>query len=199
MSKNQIIMKDHPMKAFWTVVVSILLAACSASSEMIVPSKVPSIVPTPTALVVYRDVTNKFELTYSKSDFQIDSYKYPGVVVDFLLNLKDDFTGKNLEEVRVSIAVNPECHFIREGFSAFIESASINRVDFTKYSARDSASKSNTFETISYQTFHNELCYEIHTNIREYNLDRFPELTEYSRTLLDTKLDSLIKTFRFLE
>lgn len=151
-------------------------------------------------LAVYQDFTNKFELTYSKSDFQFDSYKYPNVAVDFLLNLEDNFPGKNLEEVRISIAVNPECHFIG-GYSltAVIENATINGVDFTKYSARDSGSGTNVFETITYQTTHNDNCYEIHTRIREYRLDVFPNLTEYSRSLLDAKVDSLIKTFRFIE
>jgi hypothetical protein len=185
------------MKTFWNIVFSILLAACSPASEIIVPSKIPSIVPTLPAVVVYRDVTNRFELTYSKNDFQIASDKLPCVAVDFLLNLAEDFGGKNLEEVRVSIAVNPDCYFVRE--DGFKESASINGIDFTKYSERNSGSKSNVFETLTYQTTHNGNNYEIQINIREYRLDRFPDLTEYSRTVLDTKLDSLIKTFKFLE
>ena len=187
------------MKAFWNIAFSIVLSACSTSSEIIVPSKNPSIVPTPTALVVYRDVTNKFELSYSQSDFQIASDKYPGVAVDFLLLLDDDFAGKNLEEVRVSIAVNPECQFIYGyGMTAVIESATINGISFTKYSARDSGTSTNVFETITYQTTLNGNCYEIHTNIREYVLKVFPDLTEYSRSLLETKLDDLIKTFRLI-
>ena len=188
------------MKPFYNVVVSIVLAACSVSSEVVTPTKVTSIATTPTALAVYQDVTNKFELTYSKSDFQIDPYKYSGVAVDFLLNLEDNFPGKNLEEVRVSIAVNPECHFIKVyGAAALVESAIINGISFTKISIRDSGSGINVFETLTYQTTHNGNCYEIHTRIREYRLDRVPNLTEYSRTLLDTKLESLIETFRFLE
>ncbi len=100
----------------------------------------------------------------------------------------------------MSIAVNPECHFIKMyGATALVESATINGISFTKISIRDSGSGINVFETITYQTTHNGNCYEIHTRIREYKLDRFPNLTEYSRTLLDTKLDSLIETFRFLE
>jgi len=190
------ILKDLRMKAFWSIVFSILLVACSTSSEIIVPSKIPSIVPTPPALVVYRDVTNKFELTYSQRDFQITSSKLSCAAVDFLLNLEEDFAGKNLEEVRVSIAVNPQCYLAEDGFK---ESARINGIDFTKYSLRNSGSKSNIFETITYQTTHNGNSYEIRIDIREYRLDRFLDLTEYSRTLLDTKVDSLIRTFKFLE
>jgi hypothetical protein len=184
------------MKTFWNIVFLILLAACSPTSEIIVPSKTPSIVPTPTALVVYRDVTNRFELTYSQNDFQIASDKLPCAVVDFLLNLEDDFAGKNLEEVRVSIAVNPECWLTEYGFK---ESARINGIDFTKYSVRNGGTSTNIFETITYQTTHNGNIYEIRIDIREYRLDSFPELTEYSRTLLDTKVDRLIKTFKFIE
>lgn len=185
------------MKPSWSFVFSLVLVGCSASSKVLSPTKVTIIVPTPTKLVVYQDVKNKFELTYSQGDFQIDSYKYPGVAVDFLLDLEDNFPGKNLEEVRVSIAVNPECHFIK--VYSYAESATINGINFTKIPIRDSGSGANIFETITYQTTYNGNCYEIHTNIREYRLDMFPNLTEYSRTLLDTKLDSLIKTFRFLE
>ena len=188
------------MKFFWGVVVSVVLVSCSASSEVVTPTKVMSIVSTHIELVVYQDVTNKFELTYSQSDFQIDSYRYPGVAVDFLLNLEDNFAGKNLEEVRVNIAVNPECHFIKTyGPSALVESATINGIPFTKISIRNSGSGTNVFETITYQTTYNDNCYEIHTMIREYRLDRFPNLTEYSRSLLEIKLDNLIGTFKFLE
>lgn len=188
------------MKFFWAVVVSVVLVGCSASSEVLAPTKVTTIVPTPTELAVYQDVTNKFELTYSQSNFQIDSDKYPGVAVDFLLNLEDNFPGQNLEEVRVSIAVNPECHFIKGyGGTALVESATINGISFKKISIRDSGSGINIFETITYQTTHNGNCYEIHTNIREYRTDRVPNLTEYSRELLDMKVDNLIRTFRFLE
>jgi len=190
------ILKDHLMKAFWIIVFSILLAACSTSSEIIVPSKIPSIVPIPPALVVYRDVTNGFELTYSQSDFQITSDKLSCAAVDFLLNLEEDFAGKNLEEVRVSIGVNPECYLAEYGFK---ESARINGIDFTKYSVRNGGTMANIFETITYQTTHNGNIYEIRIDIREYRLDSFPNLTEYSRTLLDTKLDSLIRTFKFLK
>jgi hypothetical protein len=188
------------MKSLWGVAVSIALAACSVSTEVVEPTKFVSPVATPLGLVVYRDATNKFELTYSQSDFQIDSYKYSGVVVDFVLNLEDHFPGKNLEEVRVSIAVNPECHFIKaHSATANVENAMIDGISFTKFAMRDSGSKSNIFETITYQTIHHNSCYEIHINIREYALDRFPNLTEYSRTLLDMKLNDLVTTFRFIE
>jgi hypothetical protein len=188
------------MKFFWNVVFSAVLASCLASSDAATPIKVMRTIPAPTELAVYRDVTNKFELTYSRSDFQIDSYQYPGVAVDFLLNLEDNFPGKNLEEVSVSIAANPECHFIKVyGATAFIEDATINGISFKKISIRDSGSGINIFETITYQTTHKGNCYEIHTSIREYRTDRVPNLTEYSRTLLDKKVDALVETFRFIE
>lgn len=179
-----------------------VLVSCSTTPSTVdTPTKAISIVPTPTTeVIVYQDFTNKFELTYSKEDFRIDSHKYPNVVGDFLLNLEKIFPGKNLEEVKVSIAVNPECQFIG-GYSltATIENALINGTNFKKYSARDSGSGTNVFETITYQTTHNDNCYEIHTGIREYRLDVFPNLSEYSRSLLDTKVDGLIETFRFIE
>jgi hypothetical protein len=175
----------------------VVLVGCSVSSEVHVPTKVTTLVPTSTARIVYRDATNKFELTYSPSDFEIDSYKYPGIAVDFLLNLEDNFPGKNLEEVRVSIAVNPECHFVK--VYNYAERATINGMSFTKIPMRDSGSGTNIFETITYQTTRNEQCYEIHINIREYRLDVFPNLSEYSRALLDTKLNDFVNTFRFIE
>ena len=188
------------MKHFWCVVFFVALVACSPSRVVSTPTRTDNIVPTPTELALYRDATDKFELTYSKSDFEIDSYKYPGVAVDFLLNLEANFSGKNLEEVRVSIAVNPECHFSGGyGLAALIESATINGIGFTKYRARDSGSGTNIFETITYQTTHNGNCYEVHTSIREYRTDRVPNLTEYSRIWLGTKLGILVRSFKFIE
>jgi len=194
-------LKASLMISFWSVAFSIALAACSTPTAVVIPTKGITIVPTPTtSLVMYQDVANKFELTYSKSDFYIEAHKSPDLAVDFLVNIEDNFRGKNLEEVRVSIAVNRECHFIwGYGATALIESATINGISFTRYSARDSATSTNVFETITYQTSHHRNCYEIHTSIREYVLEVFPNLTEYSRSLLDTKLDGLIKTFRFIE
>jgi hypothetical protein len=188
------------MKPLLSVLFFMVLAACSPASEVVTSTKASNIVPTSTEIAVYRDTTNKFELTYSRSDFGIDSYRYPGENLGLLLDVENNFSGTNLEEVRVSLAVNPTCQYIEGyGSTVYVENAAINGVNFTKYSARDSGSKSNIFETITYQTFHDENCYEIHINIREYSLDRLPDLTEYSRPLLGLKVDSLINSFRFIE
>lgn len=99
------------------------------------------------------------------------------------------------------IAVNAMCMSIN-GYSPLtsdIEDVIINGVGFTKYSARDAGTHSLTFEHITYQTQQTENCYEITVSIREYVLDVFPDLSEYSKDLLNSRLDPLIHSFRFLD
>jgi hypothetical protein len=153
------------------------------------------------ALITYQDVANQFELKYSLEDYSPDPYQYPGENFALLLDVNKLFAGKNLEEVRVNVAVNPKCRSTA-GYSPLtseIESVIIHGVEFTKYSARDAGTHSNTFEHITYQTQHAEHCYEITVSVREYRLDVFPDLTEYSKDLLNSKLDLVIQSFRFLD
>ena len=186
------------MKRFWGILLISGLGACSPLPAAITPIQTVNIAPTDSEFTTYRDVANQFEMTYSKSDFEIDPYKDPEDTLSLLLNVQENFDGQNLEEVRVSIGVNSDCNYIQgHGLTASVEALSIKGIDFTKYSTRDSGSSTNIFETITYATIHNNKCYEIHISIREYRLDAFPNLTEYSRGLLDTKLERLIASFKF--
>lgn len=157
-------------------------------------------VPTQDTFVTYQDLQNKFELKYSAEDYSPDSYKYPGEAFALLLDVNTIFVGNNLEGVRVNVAANPVCLSLDGyGLTASIEDVSINGIDFTKYSERDAGTHSLTFEHTTYQTQHAHRCYEITVSVREYLLDVSPNLTEYSKDLLTSKLDPLIQTFRFLD
>ena len=154
---------------------------------------------TPDPLITYQDTVNRFELKYSSEDYSPDPYRYPGENFALLLDVNKLFAGKNLEEVRVNVAVNPECRAGYSPLTSEIESVTIQGVGFTKYFERDAGTHSNTFEHTTYQTQHARHCYEITVSVREYILDVFPDLTEYSKDLLNSKLDPLIQSFRFLD
>jgi hypothetical protein len=198
--KHVIDLQNQIMKLFANLLFLMGLAACSTASVEITPTEVPTIVPTPLSLATYRDTVNKFEVTYSKNDYLLDSYNYPGETVAFLLNVEDLFAGKNLEEVRIAILVNPECRSYTDGYSPStgVDSISINGISFTKYSERD-GTHSYAFDLATYQTMYNENRYEIFSKITEQRLEAFPNLTEYSRPLLETQVNNFIESFRFIE
>jgi hypothetical protein len=65
--------------------------------------------------------------------------------------------------------------------------------------ARDAGTNSNTFEHTTCQTQHANRCFEINISVCAYVSEIFPNLTEYSKDLLNSRLDPLIQTFRFLD
>ena len=106
----------------WTVflVISAMsLRACTPPQLVtaVPPSPVTPPMPTPERLVTYQDLMNKFELKYSAEDYYPDEYTYPGEVFALLLDVNEIFAGKNLEEVRVNVSVNPTCRSI-DGYSS---------------------------------------------------------------------------------
>lgn len=187
-----------------------LLAICVMSLCACTPSHPGSASPQSTVatpfpalenLLTYQDLTNKFELKYSEEDYFPDEYKDSGEVFALWLDVNKIFIGKNLEEVRVNVSVNPECRSVN-GYSVLtsdIEDVEINGVGFTKYFSRDAGTNSTTFEHTTYQTQYAKNCYELNVDVREYVLTVFPDLTEYSKDLLNAKLDPLVQSFRFLD
>ena len=188
--------------AVLSIVCLLSLNACIApqpGNTASAPTVTPSITPAG-VLTTYQDLKNHFELKYSEEDYYPDTYRYPGEAVALLLDVNKLFAGKNLEEVRVNVSVNPTCRSI-DGYSSLtsdIEDVEINGVGFTRYFARDAGTNSNTFEHTTYQTPYAENCYELNVSVREYVLAVFPDLTEYSKDLLNAKLDPLVQSFRFL-
>jgi len=189
----------------WTVflVISAMSLHACTPPELVtaVPqSPVTPPMPTPEGLITYQDLMNKFELKYSAEDYYRDEYTYPGEAFALVLDINEIFAGKNLEEVRVNVSVNPACRSM-EGYSPLtsdIEPVKINGVDFTKYSSRDAGTNTMVFEHTTYQAQYAENCYELNIRVREYVLTVFPDLAEYSHDLLNAKLDPLIQSFRFL-
>ncbi len=141
---------------------------------------------------------NGFEITYSTEIFtsHTDNSK-PGLLL-LVLNTEKLFPGQNLENVVVSVSAGPVCRF-KDIYYENPEEETINDIKFSVYSTRDSGTYSNVFETLTYQTDHNDLCYEIHLNIREYSLTAFPELSEYDPEILIIEFKNLLSTFKFIE
>ena len=191
--------------SFWVCVILFWLAACSPKKVEAIPSPTP---PPPTdtpvpptvesEFVTYRDPKNKFEITYSKEVFTPDPKRSDADMLTLVLNVQNLFPGQNLEDVFVSVSAEKVCRF-KDIYYEDPDKETINDIDFSVYSTRDSGTFTNNFETLTYQTVHNELCYEIHLNIREYSLTAYPQLTEYDPELLLIEYKNLLNTFKFVE
>ena len=181
------------------------LAACSPKKVPANPSPTP---PPPTEtpvppteeskFVTYRDLKNKFEITYSKEIFTPDLEKSNAEMLTLVLNIEKLFPDQNLEDVFVSVSAEKVCRF-KDIYYEDPEKETINDIDFSVYSTRDSGTFTNNFETLTYQTVHNELCYEIHLNIREYSLTASPQLSEYDPEILLIEFKNLLNTFKFTD
>lgn len=180
------------------------LAACTpaARQERPLPTSLPTETSTPPAteseFVTYQDLKNKFEITYSKDKFTPDMGNSNANLFILVLNTQDLFPRQNLENVVVSVSVGPICRY-KDIYYEDPEKETINGTDFSVYSTRDAGTFSNVFETLTYQTFHHGICYEIHLSIREYSLTAFPELSEYDPEILIIEFKNLLGTFKFIE
>ena len=180
------------------------LAACapvsSQETPVLTPSPTATLTPLPTAseFVTYQDLKNKFEITYSQDKFTADEGNSNGNLLILSLNTETLFPGQNLENVTVSVSAGVICRY-KDIYYEDPEKETINGIEFSVYSTRDSGTFSNIFETLTYQTFHNGLCYEIHLSIREYSLTAFPELSEYDPEILIIEFKNLLGRFKFIE
>ena len=110
------------------------------------------------------------------------------------------FAGKNLENVTVTISASRTCRF-RNIYTEKIFSGeeTINNITFSIYSNQDTRTSANVFQILTYETFHNDLCYEIHLEIREYSLTAFPDVSEYDPEIIIIELKNLLGTFKLIE
>ena len=182
------------------------LAACTSAIAQGTPYATLLPLETATPLVqennnvTYPNMKNRFEITYSKDDFIPDTENSNADLLLLVMNIEKNFPGKNLENVNVSISASPICRYKDIYYeNTFLGEETVNSINFSIYSTRDAGTFSNTFETLTYQTYRNGLCYEIHLNIREYTLQAFPELSEYNRELLNTEFKNLLNAFKLIE
>jgi hypothetical protein len=166
------------------------------------PTTIPTETLTPPAtvseFVTYQDLKNGFEITYSKDTFTPDVGNSNANFLVLVMNTETLFPSQNLENVTVSISAGVICLY-KDIYYKDPEKETINNIDFAVYSTRDAGTFSNTFETLTYQTFHKGLCYEIHLSIREYSLTAFPELSEYDPEIIIIEFKNLLSTFQFTE
>ena len=151
-------------------------------------------------LVTYQDTKNKFEITYSKDIFTPDIENSSADLLVLILDIGKLFAGKNLENVTVRISASPVCRYKDIYYeNTFTGEETLNNINFSVYSTRDAGTFSNVFETLTYQTYYNDLCYEIHLNIREYSLTAFPDVSEYDPEVIIIEFKNLLGTFKFIE
>lgn len=179
-----------------------LLACTPATGPEAPPTSLPTQTLTPPAtvseFVAYQDLKNRFEITYSKDKFTPDLGNSNANLLILVMNTETLFPGQNLEDVTVSISAGVICLY-KDIYYKDPEKETINNIDFAVYSTRDAGTFSNTFETLTYQTFHKGLCYEIHLSIREYSLTAFPELSKYDPEIIIIEFKNLLNTFKFIE
>jgi hypothetical protein len=189
---------------FFVIVMIFWLVACIPVTGQAspLPTLLPTVTPTPppteSEFVTYQGLKNKFEITYSKDKFTPDEGNSNANFLILVLNTEELFPGQNLENVMVSVASGVICQY-KDIYYKDPEKETINSIDFSVYSTRDSGTFSNIFETLTYQTFHNGLCYEIHLSIREYSLTAFPELSEYDPEIIIIEFKNLLNTFKFTD
>jgi len=204
--RRRLVLKIWIMKRllFFVFVIVFWLMACVPAKVQDVPltTLLPTEISTPPAeeskFVTYQDMKNRFEITYSKDVFTPDLENSNDNLLLLVLNIEKLFPGKNLENVVVRIAAGPICRY-KEMYYKNPEKETINDINFSVYSTRDAGTFSNVFETLTYQTYHKGLCYEIHLSIREYTLQAHPELSEYDPEVLLIEFKNLLNTFKFIE
>jgi hypothetical protein len=190
--------------SFFVLVSIFWLAACIPVTGQENPSPMP--LPTETAtpvaeeneFITYQNTKNKFEITYSKEKFTPDEDNSNANQLILVMNVDKLFPGQNLENIEVRVSAGVICQY-KDIYYQDPEKETINGIDFSVYSTRDAGTFSNVFETLTYQTFHNGICYEIHLSIREYSLTAFPELSEYDPEIILIEFKTLLNTFKFIE
>lgn len=184
----------------------IWLVACIpvTGQESPLPAPLPTETSTPLAedseLVTYQDTKNKFEVTYSKEIFTSTIEDSNSGLLVLVMDLGKLFAGKNLENVTVTISAGQSCRF-KDIYTKKKPTGeeTINNIPFSVYSTRDAETSGNVFQTIVYQTYHNDLCYEIHLHMREYSLTAFPDVSEYDPEIIIIEFKNLLSTFKFIE
>jgi hypothetical protein len=192
--------------SFFVFVIVFWLAACIpvTGQESALPTSLPTETSTPPAteseFVTYQDKKNKFEITYSKDIFTPDIENSNADLFVLVLDMGKLFAGKNLSNVVVSVSAGPVCRY-KDIYTEnnFTGEETINNITFSVYSTRDAGTSSNVFQTLVYQTYHNDLCYEIHLNTKEYSLTAFPDVSEYDPEVLIIEFKNLLGTFAFIE
>jgi len=189
--------------SFYIFVIVFWLVACKPTAAQEIPPTAlpPTATPTPTAeeseFVTYQDTKNKFEITYSKDIFTPDEENSKADLFVLVMDLGKLFAGKNLENVVVTVSAAPTCRY-KDSYYEDPDQESINNIDFSVYSARHDDMPTNVFQTLTYQTSHNDLCYEIQLLMKEYSLTTFPDVAEYDPEVIIIEFKNLLGTFKFI-
>jgi hypothetical protein len=185
-------------------VVIVWLVACAPTKGQDVPLTTvhPTETPTPgveeSKFVTYQDKKNKFEITYSKDIFTPDLENSDADLLILVLDIGKLFAGKNLENVVVTVSAASTCRY-KDSYYEDPDKETINNIDFSVYSTRNAEMPTNVFQTLTYQTYHNDLCYEIQLHMKEYSLTAFPDVAEYDPEVIIIEFKNLLGTFKFIE
>jgi hypothetical protein len=185
-------------------VVIFWLVACIPPKDQDVTATtvLPTVTSTPeieeSKFVTYQDKKNKFEITYSKDIFTPDLENSNADLFILVLDIGKLFAGKNLENVVVTVSAAPTCRY-EDSYYEDPDKETINNIDFSVYSTRNAEMPTNVFQTLTYQTHHNDLCYEIQLHMKEYSLTAFPDVAEYDPEVIIIEFKNLLGTFKFIE
>jgi hypothetical protein len=150
----------------------------------------------------YEDKQNGFEITYSQDDFKPFPNEDLSDVFSMTLDTDKYFTGTILQLSDLVISVEP--HYPGTNCSDFLASMyystkeTINGIPFEKFHLHDAATGTQA-DLLDYVTMHNEMCYRIFVKTLYMRVDKFPDtgLKDFSRSILYTKIDRLLNTFKF--
>lgn len=185
-------------------VVIFWLVACAPAEAQDLPATTapPTVTSTPeveeSKFVTYQDKKNKFGITYSKDIFTPDLENSTADLLILVLDIGKLFAGKNLENVVVTVSAAPTCRY-KAGDYEDMDKETINNIDFSVYSTRNAEMPTNVFQTLTYQTYNNDLCYEIQLHMKEYSLTAFPDVAEYDPEVIIIEFKNLLGTFIFIE
>lgn len=107
--------------------------------------------------------------------------------------------GTNFRDATLTVGTSDDTLACYSSEYATVTEATISGVPFTRLS-QSNAGAGNRYETVSYRTVREGLCYAveytIHTTVLE-NYDPAQGITAYDRTRIESSLESAVRSFRF--
>jgi hypothetical protein len=149
--------------------------------------------------LTYVDEQNGFEITYSQDDFIPVGNDIPNHhVFSIAMNTDKYFADTILQMSGLTLSVSPECNEPYD--SDYAVNEIFNGIVFKKFDVHDAATGTEA-DLVFYTTMHNDQCYLFFIRTLYIRVDKFPDTDkkDFSRSVLYTKYDHLLNTFKFIK